>query len=53
MAAGARLQDPREAVHPHRAAGPGRALQEGALARKRQHPQVLIEAARILRKILK
>ena len=44
VAAGARLQDPRQAVHPHRAAGAGGALQEGALARKRPRPQVLSEA---------
>ena len=43
MAAGAGLQDPRQAVHPHRAAGAGGALQEGALARQRPRPQVLID----------
>ena len=39
MAAGARLQDPRQAVHPHRAAGAGGALQEGPLAAQPPRPQ--------------
>ena len=43
LAAGARLEDPREAVHPHRAAGPRGTLPQGALARQRPRPQVLSE----------
>ena len=41
VAAGARRQDPGQAVHPHRAAGAGGALQEGTLAAKPPRPQPL------------